>query len=461
MKQNLKRVVALMSVLGLVSCPAFATAQTKHYKTTSDNNYKDSYKDESTANYKGEAIVPVNICPNINMYTLWMDSMSQNVGRAKPTVGCDKPIQLAGGINFDTAWGNLDHGYMGEVNDRFALNDAYINATGNVNDWIKAFIELSYNNIQDDPLKNASTLPNPLSIVPEPKPGLYSAGYSLETLDLQQGVIIIGDLQRFPLFLRLGKQFQDFGRYQIHPITRSMTQVMTETLQTSAELSFISGYNGMALHGSIFAFQNPMSKNNGHPGTNYGGQLGLGVISDQLGWDLGIGYIYDFTGVNDVAYAVTLFNSGDLDGEGSYTSRVGAATVYAMLNSGPFSLTAHYVSALQHFNSADLIDNEDDDDLFDDDDGDHAKPWAADITGAYGFNAFDKNQDVYLGYQKSGDAVNLYLPRTRWLVGYGIDILKNTNVGFEFSHDQDYSESDEGTGEGSYRGVLRVGVKFG
>lgn len=457
MKHNLTCIAALMSIVGLVSCPTFAATQTKNHQATSEN-----YKDQNAPSYKDEPIIPVDICPNVNMYTIWMDSMSQNVGRAKPTVGCDKPIQLAGGINFDTTWGSLNRGYMGEVNNRFALNDAYINATGNVNDWIKAFVEFSYNNIQDDPLKNASLTPNPLSIVTKPKPGLYSAGYTLDGLDLQQGVIIIGDLQRFPLFLRLGKQFQDFGRYEIHPITRSMTQVMTETLQTSAELSFISGYNGMALHGSLFAFQNPMSKENGHPGTNYGGQLGLGVISDQLGWDLGIGYIYDFTGVNDVAYAVTLFNSGDTDGEGSYQNRVSAATVYAMVNSGPFSLTAHYVSALQHFSSVDLIDSEDDDSLFDnDEDGDHAKPWAADITGAYGFNVLNKNQDVYLGYQKSGDAVNLYLPRTRWLVGYGIDILKNTNVGFEFSHDQDYSKDDEGTGEGSYRGVLRVGVKFG
>lgn len=466
MKLNLKLVAASMSMLGLISCPTFANSQDqhnmKHHRMSAQEH--ENYKDEGAVGYKGEGLI-APICPNISMYTLLTDSMSQNVGRAKPTVDCDKPIQIAGGINFDTLWGNRHRGYQGETFERFALNDAYINFTGNVNSWVKAFIELSYTNIEEEPLFEEDD--------DDTKLGIYSHAYS-EHLDLQQGVIIVGAPERYPLFLRLGKQFLDFGRYQIHPMTRSFTQVMTETLQTSVELSFISGWDGMALHGSLFAFENPMSKHdvddededefeNDELGkTNYGGQIGLGVINDQFGWDVGVGYIYDFTGVNDVAYAVTLFNSGFIDGEGSYEDRVDAATIYGMINSGPFSLSAHYVSALQHFNSEDLSspDDEDDEDHDDEDNG-GAKPWSADITAAYGFNAFEKSQNVYVGYQVSGDAVNLLLPRSRWLVGYGIDVLKNTNVGFELSHDQDYSEDDGGTGDGSFRGILRVGVKFG
>jgi len=455
-KLKLKLIATSLSLLGFISHPTLAATESTYH---SMKHHKVETQDDKNENpgYKGEEVAVA--CPVTDIYTLLMDAMSQNVGRAKPITSCLKPIQFAGGINFDTLWGNRTQGYQGEVHDRFALNDAYINATGHVNEWINAFIELSYNNIDEDPLKNASLTPNPLSVVPEPKPGIYSAGYTLDLLNLQQGVIIIGNPARFPIFLRVGKQFLDFGRYTIHPITRSMTQVMTETLQTAAEVSFISGWDAMALHGSLFAFQNPMTSENNQIGnTNYGGQLGLGVINEKFGWDVGAGYLYNFTGVNDIAYAVTLFNSGSDDGNGSYQNRVGAGTLYGMINSGPFSFSAHYVSALQHFNAADLSGSDDSDD---DDHGDSAKPWAADILAGYGFNAWHYNQNIYLGYQESGDAVNLYLPKTRWLAGYGVDVLSNTNLGFEFSHDQDYREKDGGTGEGSYRGVLRVAVKFG
>lgn len=455
MKLNLKLVAASMSMLGLISCPAFA------YDQNQQNVKQLRSSTQAHQNYKDEGMVYKDmgpICPVVSMYTLLTDSMSQNVGRAKPTVDCDKPIQLAGGINFDTLWGNRHRGYQGETYTRFALNDAYINFTGNVNSWVKAFLELSYTNMNEEPLfteieEGDATF------------GIYSHAYT-HGLDLQQGIITIGAPERYPLFLRLGKQFFDYGRYQIHPMTRSFTQVLTETLQTGAELSFISGWDGMALHGSIFAFENPMSKDddddafffNEHLGkTNYGGQLGLGVLNGQFGWDIGVGYLYDFTGVNDVAYGVTLFSNDSTDGEGTYEDRVDAGNIYAMVNSGPFSLAAHYATALQHFNSTDLSAPDDDDD----DDNDGAKPWAADITVAYGFNAFEKSQNLYASYQVSGEAVNLFLPRTRWLVGYGVDALKNTNVGFELSHDQDYSEGDGGTGDGSFRGILRVGVKFG
>ena len=256
MKLKLKLIATSLSLLGFISHPTLAATESTYH---SMKHHKVETQDDKNENpgYKGEEVAVA--CPVTDIYTLLMDAMSQNVGRAKPITSCLKPIQFAGGINFDTLWGNRTQGYQGEVHDRFALNDAYINATGHVNEWINAFIELSYNNIDEDPLKNASLTPNPLSVVPEPKPGIYSAGYTLDLLNLQQGVIIIGNPARFPIFLRVGKQFLDFGRYTIHPITRSMTQVMTETLQTAAEVSFISGWDAMALHGSLFAFQNPIT----------------------------------------------------------------------------------------------------------------------------------------------------------------------------------------------------------
>lgn len=465
---KLKLVVASMSVLGLISCPAFAATQAKHtaQKASHEEVYKGAYKDE---------VMPM--CPRIDVTTTLMDMMSQNVGRAKPTVDCDKPIQLAGGINFDTNWGALgdnDH-YMGENNTRFSLNDAYVDFTGNVNDWVHAFIELSYNNVTDEGLNSSEFAPLGESYA------VYSAAYSLNELDLQQGVITVGNLDRFPVFLRVGKQFFDYGRYQIHPIMESMTQTMTETLQTGVEVGFIAPWMNFGFHGSAFTFQNPIVRNEGHiaavvAGTadadldntklNYGAQIGFGQIGDQFGWDVGVGYMYDITGVNDVAYAVTKFNGTyDIDETGAYDDRVGALNAYGMINSGPFSLTARYATALQHFDEIDLTDPDDDGDVDTDIHG--AKPWTADVTAGYMFNYYNMNQNIYLGYQVSGEASNLLLPRSRWQFGYGVDLMKNTNLTLEYDHDNAYDNDDATTAAdeeidgNSNKVALRLAVKFG
>lgn len=468
---KLKLVVTSMCVLGLMSCPAFAATQTKQ-KVNHEH-----FKGEETVGYKDEGL-KLYTCPKVSIYEPIMDAMSQNVGRAKPTVDCNKPIQFAGGINFDTTFGNLNEGFMGENNTRFTLNDAYLNTTAGINEWVTAFIALSYNNIKDSALNGARLDHFVDGEEQGPLPGIYSAGSTLNALDIEQAIITIGNPEKFPLFLKLGKQYQDFGRYTIHPITRSMTQVMTETLQTSVELSFISAYNNMDLHGSAFVFQNqitqgdddfdidePETENSGNNGkTNFGVQLGFGKVSNQLGWDIGAGYIYNMFGVNDIAYAAAFFKGAGEDenspidvSESFYVKRVSGATAYGMVNSGPFSLSAHYVTALQHFDPADFGFSTDEED----DDGDGIQPWAADIQAAYGFNYWERSQNIYVGYQRSGDAAQLLIPEQRWIAGYGIDVLKNTNIGLEYSYDKAYDEEDFQDGENTNRVAVRVAVKFG
>lgn len=457
---KLKRIVTSILFSSLTSSPLFAIPEVP------------------ATNYKGEMLVEA--CPRVSMYSPIMDAMSQNVRRAKPTVGCGKPIQLAGGMNFDTQWGNLNQGFMGENNTRLSVNDAYLDVTGNIFPLVSAFMEMSYNNLQNTALNSVSFGQFPFNNNVASMPGIYSEGYKLNALSLQQGYITLGNPEIFPIFLKLGKQFQDFGRYTIHPITRSMTQVMTETLQTSAELSFISLWNNANFHGSLFTFQNQTSEvdfgnlgpflpyipsNQGN--MNFGAQLGMGQVSTQLGWDIGVGYINDMMGVNDIAYANAFIKNtkyGLADGQSIninqsyYIDKVNGLTVYGMVNSGPFSLSGHYVTALQSFHPLDLSASLNE---FSDDFLEGAKPWAADLQVAYGFNYGNRSQNLYVGYQQSGDAVALFIPEHRWVAGYGIDALKNTNIGLEYSNDQAYSITDGGNNENSNRLALRVGVMFG
>lgn len=433
---KLKLVVASMSILGLVSCPVLAATKHKHHNAAvaaqpaMQADYKD-YKD----------MAPVCTIPAASMV---MDGMTQNVGRSLPNPcnpGWSDRIALSGGINVDLGkFGSRSANFQGENYQRFSLNDAYINLSAVVNDWVHAFASISYNT----------------ATINEVGTGLaeYDAAYSnnvtsgsTSTIQLEQGYATIGNFDVSPFFLQVGKHFQDFGRYEIHPITESFTQVMSEVLATSGKLGFITnGFNG-----SLYVFDNELRKvGSSVTKTNYGISLGYDVPSDEMGWDVGAGYLYDLIGANNVAYQVNNWNAG----ADTYTHRAGGVAVYGDVNSGPFSIGVRYTSAVQRFSVLDLPKN------LAATQG--AKPWAADIKAGYTFDAyFGKNQNLYVGYSASREAAALDLPKSRWLLGYGIDVYKNTNVGIEWDHDKAFSTSNGGSGNSSNLVSIRSSVEFG
>jgi len=449
---KLKLVVASMSVLGLISCPAFAATQTKHTHHKMVKHHM-----VETHDYKAMGslpMVPVMQMCQSDMFQQTLDFADQNVGRAKATVDCNKPLTLAGGINFDSNWGNRHMGYQGEDNKRLDLNDAYINISGTANEWTKAFVGLSYNTNNSEVPGYAAN--EKVTANHTPKPGTFSDAYAAaNTFDVEQGFITVGKFDFLPIYLQLGKQYTDFGRYQIHPQTESLDQVFSESSHVTAKLGFVTQ---MGLSGSVYAFNNDVRlTSDSHKKANYGAALGYVQPGDSLGFDAGVGYMYDFTGVNAVADVVTDFNgSGDATGGTSTyteTSRVGAAALYGDVNSGPFSIGLRYTAALQRFSASDLTSTVGS--------GAGAKPWAAGVNADYAFNAWGRNQNVYVGFQATNDAVTMALPRNRWQAGYDVALYQNTKLGVQLNHDIDYSVASGGTGQASNTVNLRLGVMFG
>ncbi len=447
---KLKHIVAIMSAASvLVSYPALAddsqqTSPKKHHKKVRTHHVAKKHHrvSERTHEYRGFRDVPpappYEVCPAPDMYQQVMDIMNQNVGRAKPTVGCNKPLSWAGGITVNSYLaGNRDRGFEGENLKHVSLNDAYLNVNANVNSWAKAFMSLSY---------SSASGPSRL--------GQYSAVYPRNTLNLEQGYLLFGDFTQSPFFFEAGKQFINFGEYKIHPIIRPVTQVMTEALQVAATAGFITQ---MGFHGSIYAFDNNLSKQRifrhdnddfdrgffRHHSGVYGAQLAFTHIDDCFGYDLGVGYLSNIIGVNDVAYAVShnpFLNT--FDDLGSFRGSVPGATAFANVNASGFGLGVRYVTATKHFNRFDLPKASIFDFRFEDffeEKG--ARPWAADAMASYSFNAWCAQQSIVAGYGWTGQAVNLFLPRHRYTLGYTIDPCMNTTLGIMLAHDTAYSRS--------------------
>lgn len=462
---KLKLIVASMSILGMIATPALANHKHKHHCKKADTTVAAAAPED----YKGYKDA---VC-TISTASMTMDQMTQNVGRALPNPcnpGWFNRIQVSGGVNVDMGkWGNRNANIMGENYQRLSLNDAYLNVSANVNDWTKAFASLSYN--------TATTNANP-GIYKGLGVSEYSAAYSNNiygtgnnNIQVEQAFATFGNFDMSPIFLQVGKQFQDFSRYEIHPITASMTQVMSETLATSIKLGFIyAGFNG-----SVFLFDDPISKTSTFTNTfptspafgssstttNYGASLGFDMPNDQFGWDLGVSYLYNMIGVNDIAYNVVNFTNTN-----AYRTRVGGVAAYGDVNAGPFSVALRYTTSIDNFNVNDLPKNGVGDRVGNNIAGatiagrNGAEPWAAGIQVGYGFDAWTKTQNIFVGYQASGEAAGLNLPSNRWVAGYNIDWWKNTNFGLEWDHDSAYSVAHGGTGNTTNLVTLRAAVKF-
>jgi hypothetical protein len=460
---NLKLVVASMSILGLVSCPVLAASKHKHHHRVA----KQVSQVEATE-YKDMGALPAVQACTISQSAMIMDDMSQNIGRSMPSPcnpGWFNRVQLSGGINVDLGkFGNRNQNFMGENYQRLSLNDVYLNMAANINDWTKGFASISY---------NTATIVDPIEAsTPTFHAAEYDAAYSnnvsdgsTSTMQIEQAYMTFGNFEVSPIFVQIGKQFQDYGRYTIHPITENITQVLTQTLATSAKVGFLAG----GFNGSLAVFDDQIAKvGQTNKPTDYVLALGYNMPSDQFGLNIGAAYIYDLMGVNNVAWSVNQFNAFNA-GPG-FNSRIGAAAAYADMNSGPFVLGLRYTTAVQRFNVADLPKNGVADltssgtDLNNSPttDATGAKPYAASIQAGYGFEGWSRNQNVYAGYQMSRQAAGLNVPRSRYLVGYGIDLMgKNTNVGIEWDRDMAYSVSNGGTGRNGNLVSIRTAVQFG
>jgi hypothetical protein len=208
------------------------------------------------------------------------------------------------------------------------------------------------------------------------------------------------------------------------------------------------------LNGSVYTFQDGVYKtndqNNKENTMNYGAAVGYSHPDDQLGYDVGVGYMYNMFGANNVASLV-----GDNFFYNGYQYRVGSVAAYADLNFEAFTLGARYTVATQHFSNVNIPQSLNHA-------GTGAKPWAAGVQAGYDFNAWTKNQNVYLGYQQSHDTVFLNLPHSRYLVGYSVDVLKNAQLSAEWDHDNAWNISKGGPYGGNSNLVsVRAAVKFG
>jgi len=140
----------------------------------------------------------------------------------------------------------------------------YIDAV--VNDWASAHIALLY---QDNGKRNSMEHRHHNNYDDQ----VNSTG--IRGINLDEAFIFIGDNSKTPLWARVGRQYVPFGFYDRHPVTKPLTQFLSETRGTAVTLGLAhdSGFSA-----SVYAFSGLGEESNGNGPVKYeknGNQLNV------------------------------------------------------------------------------------------------------------------------------------------------------------------------------------------
>ena len=335
---------------------------------------------------------------------------------ANPKVDWTKYVTMHGGAFVDGHWGSLDEAKAGVDSNRESVTNSYLAAEIDPTDWVKINGVLNYS--------NASST--------------YVAGQDTGT-NIDQAYGTIGNLNKFPVYLEGGKQYLPFGSYDLYPITKSFTQLLSETNDTDAQVGFALS---QGIYGDLYTFEGPTKDSSDQTDDTVGVTLGFKHdINSKVHMNLEVGFIDNFQEVGLVADYLADNNSGQ------FGDRVNAYSVHGDLNAGPIEFVGSFITASS--DTSDIQNN-----------GENMKPSAHDYTLNYNFMAKGIGNQVFVGYEESADSNELDLPEYRYELGYNVHPLKNTVFGLELTKDTNYDSSDGGDGEDYYTIGLRAGLQF-
>lgn len=317
-------------------------------------------------------------------------------------------VELSGVVEVEA---NHNDSYTRNSSNDLTLATVEVAISSQVNDWIRADITLLHE--EDD-----------------------------TNLEVDVGTLTIAPPDGGGWFLTTGQFYMPFGAYESNMISDPLTLEIGETRESALQVGFENG----PFSGSAYAFNGTNKRNGGDENRidNWGANLAVAHEVSDVKFSVGAGYI------NDV---------GDSDGlQGQINTRLGSNnvrdhvsgwTANAMAEAGSLVFIGEYLAATDDFEATELLFK-----------GGGAEPKAWNTEVGYNFALMGKDSTVAIGYQGTREALDLGLPKRRWLAGFSVDILENTALSFEWAHDKDYSSSDGGTGENGNTVTTQLAVEF-
>lgn len=272
-----------------------------------------------------------------------------------------------------------------------------------------------------------------------------------------------------PWSFTAGQYFVPFGTFESNFISDPMTLELGETRESALQFGFES--NGF--HGTLFAFNGDNDEDGDDRFASFGAALGYSAQREGSAFAANLSYISDIGdsdslqdtiagGLEEASATATEMATRGPDGTADtqddepnaevtvdYDSHVSGWGASAMLRLGNLSLLAEYLGASEDFEVDEMA--------FD---GEGAEPSSYMVEAAWDFDLAGKPATIAVGYQETDEALALELPEERFLLGFSVEIMEGVALAVEGAFDDDYGESDGGTGKDADIVTVQLATEF-
>ncbi len=260
-----------------------------------------------------------------------------------------------------------------------------------------------------------------------------------ENITLDEAFAILGNTDKYPLYLQAGKWAMPFGNFDTamstDPLTKSMGEIKEAAILLGAEKT------GLSLQGFLYNGDTQKAAQ-GNKIDQYGAALGYGAETNGVAYNTGIGYLNNFadsggltTGLGTKATAIGSYVSGiDLHGDVTFSG---------------ITLRGGYMKALKSFRSTELAFN-----------GKGAQPVAWNLEASYTLPLMGKDTTFAATLQGTDEALALNLPEKRYGGAVSVAIVDHFTITGEYLLDEDYAVSKGGTGNSGHTATLKLAAEY-
>jgi hypothetical protein len=320
--------------------------------------------------------------------------------------------------------------YEGDATSDIVAATAELGLAARVHDWVAAEVSFLYEEDETD-------------------------------LEVDQAMIAIAPPDG-PWAIQAGQFYLPFGVFDTRMVSDPLTLELAETRESAVQAGLRTG----GLSAAVYAFNGANSEGGDHQIDNWGAMLGYEVANGAFDFSGSLGYINDIGDSDSIQDSLSTPVLRD---------HVPGWTASAVIGSGPLTFIAEYVTATDRFRPprfalaswafdpmarppVALEWTRDPAELAFRRGG--AQPEAWNLELAYGFRVAGRDASLALGYQGTAEALALELPERRLLSTLSIEILDNTDLSFEWAHDEDYARRDGGTGRSADTLTTQLAVEF-
>lgn len=256
-----------------------------------------------------------------------------------------------------------------------------------------------------------------------------------EDVVVDEGFIKFDGGDALPMYMKVGKIYLPFGKFESNMISDPLTLELGETRETAFE----AGFTSSGFYASAYLFNGDIDKDGDESHlSNYGVSVGYALEQDQFGMDIGAGYINNIIDSNgwEGVLEEERASAESMDLDFAFRDYVPGICVHALFNFGDITLIGEYIAMVDEpeWNMYELVSGALEtagvDTVMI---GEKTTTWNFEI--GYTKELLGKETTFGVAYQGCDNGEEFF-PESRFMGVAGVEIFDETTVALEYRHDE-------------------------